>query len=255
MEWGMDIWKFYDITHRRHLICNPTSAARLDAVIQLLDLERGARVVDVACGKGEMLAGLVERYGVSGVGVDISPFCIADCQRKLQERAPNAEVEFLEMNGADYRPASPGTLDLAVCMGASFVFGDHRRTLRALKEMTAPAGLLLVGEPFWLKEPEEAYLVAEEMERDIFATHHGNVAVGEEEGLVPLYAAASSLDEWDRYEALQWRAADEYASANPEDPDIPELLARVARSREIYLKWGRDTLGWALYLFRKPSDG
>ena len=255
MEWEMDIWKYYDVTHRRHLICNPTSAAKLDGVIELLSLERGARVVDVACGKGEMLVKLAERYGVSGVGVDISPFCIADCKRRLQERAPDAGVEFVEMNGADYRPASPGSFDLAVCMGASFVFGGHRRTLRALKEMTAPGGLVLVGEPFWVKAPEEEYLAAEEMARETFAGHPGNVEIGVEEGFVPLYAAASNLDEWDRYEALQWRAADEYASANPEDPDLPELLARVARGREIYLKWGRDTLGWALYLFRKPSDG
>ena len=47
MEWGMDVWKFYDITHRRHLLCNPTSAAKIDGVIELLNLERDARVVDI----------------------------------------------------------------------------------------------------------------------------------------------------------------------------------------------------------------
>jgi len=62
----------------------------------------------------------------------------------------------------------------------------------------------------------------------------------------------SNKDDWDRYEALQWYAATEYAWANPDDPDLAELLRRVARGREIYLRWGRDTLGWALYLFRNP---
>ena len=254
MEWGMDIWKFYDITHRGHLLCNPTSGAKLDEVIELLNLERGARVVEIACGKGELLVRLAERYGVSGVGVDISPFCIADCQRKLRDRAPDAEVEFLQMDGADYRPDSSGSFDLAVCMGASFVFGDHRRTLRALGGMTAPGGLVLVGEPFWMEAPEEGYLAAEGMTADAYATHQGNVEIGEGEGFVPVYAVASNRDEWDRYETLQWRAADEYASEHPDDPDVVELLKRVASTREIYLKWGRDTLGWALYLFRKPSD-
>jgi len=254
MEWGMDVWKFYDITHRRHLVCNPIGADKLDDVIELLDLERGARVVDIACGKGETLVRLVERYGVSGVGVDVSPFCIALSRRRLRERVPGAEVELLQMDGAEYRPPSPGWFHLAMCLGASFVFGGHRQTLRALREMTAERGLVLVGEPFWLREPEKEYLLAEEMGRDAVATHRGNVAIGEEEGLVPLYAAASSLDEWDRYETLQWRAADEYASEHPDDPDLPELLARVARGRETYLGWGRDTLGWALYLLRKSPS-
>ncbi|HOL16495.1 MAG TPA: hypothetical protein PLZ49_09975 [Bacillota bacterium] len=40
---------------------------------------------------------------------------------------------------------------------------------------------------------------------------------------------------------------------NPGDPDLPELMERVNRSRECYLRWGRDCLGWAAYLFRKPS--
>ena len=30
---------------------------------------------------------------------------------------------------------------------------------------------------------------------------------------------------------------------------MPELIARVAKDRREYLNWGRDTLGWALYVF------
>jgi len=59
----------------------------------------------------------------------------------------------------------------------------------------------------------------------------------------------SSDDEWDRYETLQWRAAARYADLHADDPEVTELLARVEKSRREYLSWGRDTLGWALYLF------
>jgi hypothetical protein len=30
-------------------------------------------------------------------------------------------------------------------------------------------------------------------------------------------------------------------------------MERVARDRAAYLKWGRETLGWAIYAFRKPG--
>ena len=92
------------------------------------------------------------------------------------------------------------------------------------------------------------------MRRDDFGTHAQNVEAGEAERLVPLLTLVSSDDEWDRYETLQWRAAARYADVHPDDPDVAELLTRVDKSRREYLDWGRDTLGWALYLFGVRRD-
>lgn len=49
----------------------------------------------------------------------------------------------------------------------------------------------------------------------------------------------------------QARAAERYAATHSDDPDVPDLLARLRRARDIYLRWGRETLGWSLYLFGK----
>ena len=250
MEWKMDPWKFYHVTHKYHLVCNPMSTAKLDEVIELLTINAEAAVLDIACGKGEMLTRLAERYEISGVGVDISPYFVADTKQKLQERVSDAQIKILNMDGADYKPDQ--LFDLAMCIGASWVFKGHQGTLRNLMSMTKPGGLLLVGEPFWIKEPEEAYLVAENLTHDMFGTHYENVLVGEQEGLVPLYTVVSNQDDWDRYETLQWYATALYATENKDDPDVLHILARVAHGRTNYLQWGRETLGWALYLFRKP---
>ena len=250
--WTMDRWKFYNVTHKHHTVCNPMSLTKLDELIELLALKPGDWVLDIACGLGEMLTRLAERYGISGVGIDLSPYCVVDARRKLKERVPSAKIEILNMDGAEYKPDR--LFDLAMCIGASWVYQGHRGTLRALKSMTRPDGLVLVGEPFWLKEPEEAYLVAESHTRDMFGTHYQNILTGEEEGLVSLYTVVSNQDDWDRYEALQWYAADMYARENPEDPDLSEIRLRVAHGTRSYLRWGRDTLGWALYLFRNMSN-
>ena len=247
----MDIWKFYDVTHRYHEVWNPTSRAKLDELIGLLRLNPGSAVLDIACGKGELLTRLAERYEISGIGVDISPYCVTDAEQKLRERVPGAQIQILNMDGADYSPDQ--LFDLAMCIGASWVYKGHRGTLSALKTMTKPDALILVGEPFWLKDPDDAYLVAENLTRDMFGTHYENVLVGEDEGLFPLYTMVSSQDDWDRYETLQWYAAEKYARDNPDDPDVSEILTRVAHGRTNYLHWGRDIVGWAMYLFRKPS--
>lgn len=246
----METWRFYDLTHRDHVLCNPLSEPKLDEMIRLLDLPRGARVLDIACGKGELLVRLAERHATRGVGVDLSPYCIADLRALAAARAPGAELELLTMDGVDYHGA-PGSFDLACCLGASWTFGGHEATLRALAAFVRPGGQVLVGEPFWRRDPEPAYLEWSGMRRQDFGTHAGNVQAGASVGLVPLYALASSEDDFDRYESLQWRAADRHAREYPDDPDLPELLERVARGRHEYLAWGRATLGWSLYLFRR----
>jgi SAM-dependent methyltransferase len=246
----MDTWKFYDITHREHVVCNPTSLGKLARLVSLLRLPAEAHVVDIACGKGEFMIRLAEAYCVRGIGIDISPFHIADAQRQLRVRAPRAEVVFKQMNGSDFKPEAPRSLSLASCIGASWVFGGHAQTLHALSGMVVPGGWVIVGEPYWLKDPPDEYLTASEIIRDSFVTHSGNVEAGELLGLELVHTFVSSKDDWDQYEGLQWYATAEYARSHPDDPDLPEILERVTKAKAVYLRWGRDTLGWAIYVFR-----
>jgi SAM-dependent methyltransferase len=251
---AMDRWKFFDITHREHILCNPMSIEKFEQLIALLRLGRGAQVLEIATGKGEFIIRLAERYGIGGVGVDLSPYCIADARRKHQQRVPDAQLRFLEMDGADYEPEGPESFDLVACIGASWIYGGHRGTLQALEEMAAPGSWIVVGEPYWRREPEAEYLEAIGAERSTYGTHNQNVEVGQELGLEVVYTLVSSQDDWDQYEGLQWYAADEWAGEHPEDPDVKEVLKQVRDSKAAYLKWGRETLGWAIYVFRKRRN-
>jgi hypothetical protein len=66
-----------------------------------------------------------------------------------------------------------------------------------------------------------------------------------------VHTVVSSKDDWDRYEGLQWLATSRYARTHAGDPDLAELTQRVSQARAAYLRWGRDTLGWAIYVFRR----
>jgi SAM-dependent methyltransferase len=248
----MDTWKFYGITHTDHVFCNPLGEDRIDELIGLLELPPGARVAEAACGKGELLVRLVERYGATAVGVDISPWEVPVARARAAARVPSAALEFVEAEAATH-PFDPASADLAVCLGASWIWGGHRGTLAALARIARPGGLVLVGEPYWRRPPDPAYLDAVELSAEEIGTHAGNVAAGVELGLRLLYSMPSREDEWDRYEMLQARAAERYALANPDDPDVPELLARMRRGRDAFLRWGRETLGWSVYLFATPG--
>ncbi len=249
----MDTWKLYDITHREQVVCNPASVEKLARLVELLRLPTNARVVDIACGKGELLIRLAEVYGARGVGIDISPFHIADARSRLEARVPGADIAFTQMSGADFQPDEPHRLDLASCIGASWVFGGHAHTLEALAGMVRPGGWVIVGEPYWRQEPSGDYLAALECARDDFGSHASNAEAGERRGMELVHTIVSSKDDWDRYEGLQWFATDEYARTHPDDPDLAELVGRVSRARAAYLRWGRDTLGWAIYAFRSRA--
>ncbi len=251
----MDNWKFFDITHREHIVCDPTSIEKLEQLVTLVRLRPDAHVLDIATGKGEFIIRLAERYGIAGVGVDLSPGFVADARRKHQERVPDARLTFLEMDGADFKPEKPESFDLAACIGASWIYGGHRGTLKALAGMAAQESWVVVGEPYWRHEPEREYLAAIGQERSSFGTHNENAEAGREFGLELAYTLVSSQDDWDRYEGLQWYAAEEWAGGHAQDPDVEEVLKRVREGKAAYLRWGRETLGWAIYLFKKGAFG
>ena len=64
----------------------------------------------------------------------------------------------------------------------------------------------------------------------------------------------STLTEWDRYELQQAAAFDAWARENPDDPDLEEIRQRRRKANAIYLRWGRDVCGFAIWAFRIPQD-
>jgi SAM-dependent methyltransferase len=208
-------------------------------------------VLDIACGEAELLRRICARYGARGVGVDISPYEVADARRKNVERGLDRRMDITEGGSAEY-VAEPESFDLAMCIGATWVWPGFAGTLEALKRLTKPGGLIAVGEPFKLKEPEPGYIEAEGDFAAGLVTHYDNCRAGEAAGLTYLYSMVSSRDDWDRYVGHTNRAAELYAIEQPEDPDVPEMLERTRRDTDAYLRWGRETAGWAVYLFCRP---
>jgi SAM-dependent methyltransferase len=184
-------------------------------------------VLDIACGKGEFLLRLAEAYGMHGVGVDISPFCVADAEQRRRARAPQAGITFTQMDGADFRPEKQHSFAVASCIGASWVFGGHEATLDALLDMVEPGGWVIAGEPCWLREPPPECLQASGLTRDAFASHAENAEAGERRRLDLVHTLVSSRDDWDRYEGLQWCAASDYARAQTRSATLPRMLPGI----------------------------
>jgi SAM-dependent methyltransferase len=208
-------------------------------------------VLDVGCGKGELLIRVAERWKTTGLGVDPTPAFVETARTEATRRLGAGRLEFVEAKAED-ADLQPGAFDLAINVGASHAFGDYRAALRALADLVPAGGQVLYGDGFWRREPIPEYLAALGAEADELPDYGGLAGAGMDAGLTPLYIAASSDDDWDRYEWGLLHSAERYAAAHPDEPGIDGLLEWAHAGRDRYLgPGGRDTLGFALVLFRR----
>ncbi len=228
------------IGHRGLSICNPIASEALDAAIDVLELAPGSRALDLGCGKGELLVRIARRHGASGVGYELDASFLAEA------REAASSIEFREEDAC--RAPLDGSWDVAAAIGASHALGGTRPALQALWEATKPGGWVIFGEGYArraLDAEARAALGDELLSLDAL------VGAGLALGLVPMHVTTASAQDWDRYEWAHQRNIEDYARSHPDEPLAQALLARRRAWRDLYLRVGRDVLGFALLVFRR----
>lgn len=221
-------------------LLNPLAPEQIDAALARLRVRPGSRVLDVGCGKGEVLARLVARCpGIAGMGVDIDPGHIGEARER-------------GVPGVDWRVQDASQLlsrnfDVVICIGSTHALGGFPDALVRLRDLTRPGGELIIGEGFWRRQPDPEYLAALGARADELATRPGLLDAMRAAGLVVGYITEARDDSWQQYEERLSRNAERWASMHPSDPlaSHAHAYAEALRSR-----WdapgGRDTLGFAL---------
>jgi SAM-dependent methyltransferase len=237
---------FFAVAERDHELQNPTSAEKIMLLGDRLRLDPQSRVLDMACGKAGPALLLAARFGCRVVGVERAPEFAADARRRVSEVGLDDRIEVVEGDAEAY-PLAPEAFDAALCLGASFVWDGLEGTLAALGPAVRPGGHVVVGEPFWQTWP-----LPEGIDDLGYLPLRETVACFEAAGLALVTMIASSIDDWDTYESLHWRALEEWLASNPHDPDAPAIRARHEHDRDEYLRYQRALLGWAIFVARKP---
>jgi SAM-dependent methyltransferase len=247
----MNQQKFSSIAHRDHDYCNPISTAKIEQMLDLLSLDGGSRVLDLGCGRAELALRIIERFNSTVIAVDHSELMLDAARERAQWTGALNKLHLDDSDIRDYR-ADPETFHLTVMMGAGGISGGMAGICNQLKIWTKSGGYILIGEGYWQRKPHPDYVAFLGGGESEFLDHRGNVQAGIAAGLIPMHAATASPDEWDEYEWKYSRSIEHYAGEAPDDPDVPAMLERIRRWRDAYLRWGRDTLGFAVYLFHRP---
>lgn len=242
--------QFHEIAESTHTILNPFSEAKLQLLGEICAPPQGARMLDLACGKGELLIRWARDYGVIGVGVDISEVFLAAARQRADELEVIDQVNFVHDDAAQY-PQPFHEFDVVSCIGATWIGGGLVGTLELMKTALKPKdGVMLVGEPYWHITPTHNVAAHLDFEPDTFATLGDTLSRFESVGLELVEMVLADLTDWDRYEAKHWMAVDNYLRENPDYADAGELRAWMQKERRNYLEFGRDYIGWGIFVLR-----
>jgi SAM-dependent methyltransferase len=238
------IARYFVVAEAAHELQNPTSAEKLLLLGRRVGLGPGSRVLDIASGRGGPAVLLAQEFGCSVDGIEIASEFHAVAIERAAAAGLSESVTF-QLADASHQELPDAAFDVALCLGASFVYGGLAGTLDALEPAVRLGGHVVVGEPYWRRLPlPEAY----EDRLLQFTTLEGTVDIFESGGLSAVSMIASSDDDWDRYETLHWSSTERWLAENADDPDASVIRARYEHERRKYLRYQRDVLGWAIFV-------
>lgn len=240
---------FHEIAEANHRILNPFTEEKLMLVGEICRLQAGMRQLDLCCGKAELLCQWAYRWGIQGVGVDISKVFLEAGRQRAQELRVADRVTLIEGDAGKYISEAQG-FDVVSCIGATWIGDGLVGTLKLMLPALKPGGLLLVGEPYWIKPPPETAYAAMDMTKDDFTSLVGTLDRFESVGLELVEMVLANQDSWDRYVASQWVAVDDWLRAHSDHPDAAEIRATNVRWRRNFLEVERDYFGWGVFVLR-----
>lgn len=118
-----------------------TSIEHLHRYAAMLELARGKKVLDIACGEGYG-AKLLSRLAEHVTGIDIDKKTIE--KASLKYRMPN--IEFHCASALEI-PAADNKFDLIACFETIEHLDDHDKLLNELKRVLKPEGILMISTP------------------------------------------------------------------------------------------------------------
>ena len=142
----MDIPRIFNITESAHRIHNPFTPEKFATLGAALRLRMGARILDLGSGSGEMLCTWARDYGVIGTGIDMSQLFTEQAKLRAEELGVADRVRFIHGDAAGY--VSDEKVDVAACVGATWIGGGVAGTCELLAQSLRTGGIILIGEPY-----------------------------------------------------------------------------------------------------------
>ncbi len=161
------------------------------------------------------------------------------------------QVKFIHGDAAGY--VSDEKVDVAACLGATWIAGGVAGTIELLAQSLRTGGIILIGEPYWRQLPPtedvakgcHAGSISDFLTLPELLASFGNL------GYDVVEMVLADQYGWDRYEAAQWLTMRRWLEANPDDELAKDVRARLTTEPERYAAYTRECLGWDVFALMK----
>jgi SAM-dependent methyltransferase len=244
----VDLPRPFTIRESSHRIHNPLTSEKLAALGNALRLPPDTSMLDLACGSGEMLCTWARDHQVTGTGVDISSVFICGAQARAAELAVTGRVTFVHGDASGYVAGQP--VSIASCIGATWIGGGVAGTVELLRRSMTPGGMMLIGEPYWRREPPDQATVEGcwAASKDEFLPLPELIESFGQLGCDVVEMVLADQDSWDRYAAPQWLNTRRWLDANPHDELAAEMRAELSTAPARYARYEREYFGWGVFV-------
>ena len=239
----MNFFELKDISEHSIELVNPLSPEKVLHVGATLGLNRGDQIIDFGCGHGEWLKLWAENFGISGVGIAIRKTACERARKKMLDHRLDDRIDIICEDASSYA-FDEGKYDVACCVGASFIWGGYVPSIRAMKQAIRPRGKLVIGEVYWKRSD----VPSEIAEKEDFHNESDLLKLSRDEGFEVEYVVRASQDDWDHYEAENWKGLLTWIQENPDHPDKQEVIDHLHESQDEYFHYGREYYGWAVFI-------
>lgn len=243
----MDIPRIFNVTESAHRIHNPFTPEKYATLGNVLRLEPETHILDLGSGSGEMLCTWARDHKITGLGIDMSQLFSTQAKRRAEELGVSDRVRFIHADAAGY--VADEKVGVAACVGATWIGGGVAGTIELLAKSLCSDGVILIGEPYWLKVPptEDIARRCEANAISDFLTLPELVGSFDTLGYDVVEMVLADQEGWDRYSAAMWLTMRKWLKANPDDDFAKEIRAHLTSAPKRYVAYTREYLGWGVF--------
>ena len=139
-------------------------------LVEIAQIPRGSKVLDVATGRGALLFPAAESIGSQGkvIGIDLSEIMVQETNKEIGRLKISKNVEVQQMD-AEHLKFTDEVFDYVLCGLAIFFFPQLYQAMAEFRRVLKPGGFICVStfdklfndEWIWLYEIVSAYLPSE----------------------------------------------------------------------------------------------
>ena len=245
---------FQRIAYEVREVCNGVELSVLEAAVARTGLGERATAIDIGTGNATVAIRLAQRFGLTVAAVELDPVMAALAQSRIEAADATRRVSLTVARAAEMLVRTE-PVDLIVALGTTDVSGEGRPTPEAgfvaLRRKLKPGGWLLWGDVVWLAEPPAPLRQITEVTNQ-YTDDAGWRAAATAAGFEVVDGRISPQDVYDAYVRDSVAAARAWVETHPEAPEAASILFNADRVQAI-MEFGRDYIGFGLYLLRNPD--